>query len=439
MDATSRNTSGLLPDKQGVPRFKFRIQKIGVELEGAWKPRPAPAVADAPPTPQLVWSPSDLDAIRQRARVAYADGDRRFQVLIHNPVQGLGRGWIFPGYIVFITSQVRHNEIPLPEQMVPRAAEPPPFFADKTQIKSDPSVRFPSATGLAAIGEVASPALIRPALWTWVRDHYPDVTNRTCGIHVHMSFRHELDYQRLMNKAYHDHMLLGLHRWGLAQKLPKDHVFWPRIRGCNLFAQDVFHGDLAAMHRGGASGDYHDNRYGIVNFCHTLHKTLEIRVLPTFSDKKLAIRAIRRILNLTEEFLDRARHEKDPERALSVAVPALAAVLPVRIQPVVHICPSVVVNIEAYVVSNGDAYPLNANDAVRHYCSIFRGQRSGMPPPEPVQVEYVPLPAQALPTFATWAGTILGGQATQQVATLTPPTPRRRTLVPRPLTRTQGE
>jgi len=240
----------LLPDKHGIPRYKFRIQRIGIEIEGAWKTKPLP-----PP--------------------------------VVDPKTGLTRQF-----------------------------EAPPIFPDATRIKGDPSVKFPEARGLAAIGEVVSEPMIRPALWAWIRAHYPDVTNRTCGIHVHMSLRHELDYQRLIDRRFHDHMLLGLHRWGLQQKLPADHVFWPRLRGTNLFCQDVFHGDFQTRYGNDRGRDYHDHRYGMINFCWGLHKTLEVRVLPTFADRRMAIRAIRRVLNLTEEFLAQQRLVKEVDHSV---------------------------------------------------------------------------------------------------------------------------
>lgn len=295
----------LQPDKHGIPRYKFRIQRIGIEIEGAWKPKPVKGAA-APVGP--VFTAAEIAEIHLAASQADRDGRGRF-------------AW---GAYVFHTEQVLSDPLhPLTENRpTPPTA---PLFKDATPIKGDPSVKFTTTTGLAAIGEVVSEPLIRPALWLWMRDHYPDVVNRTCGIHVHMSLRHELDYQRLIDRAYHDHILLGLHRWGMANKLPADHVFWPRIRGCNLFAQDVFHGDFQARYKApDAQGrNYHDHRYGMINYCWSVHKTLEVRVLPTFADVKTAIRAVRRVLNLTEEFLAKARGVAEPEHRLIVPVPAM--------------------------------------------------------------------------------------------------------------------
>lgn len=307
-------TKDLLPDKHGIPRYKFRIQRIGIEIEGAWKPK-APAAPPAAPPP-FVFTPEQLLVIRRACAIARQNGDRRF----------IAFGFTFSALQVMDEPNNPRPEVP----PVPA----PPLFTDGTKVKGDPSVKFPNAVGLAAVGEVVSEPMIRPALWNWIRDHYPDVTNRTCGIHVHMSLRHELDYQRLINRTFHDHMLVGLHRWGLAQKLAKDHVFWPRIRGCNLFCQDVHHGDLQAQFKGGHDA-FHDNRYGMVNYCWQVHKTLEVRVLPTFADKKMAIRAVRRVLNLTEEYLAQARQIPEETHRLVVAVPDVNPVLPIRVAPTV--------------------------------------------------------------------------------------------------------
>ncbi len=243
----------LHPDSKGNLKYRFRIQRVGVEMEGAWRIRP--------------------DAV--------------------DPKTGT---------------------------LVARARYP--------KLKEDPSVRgFSKDVHWYAIGEVASEPLTRNDLWQWMETSKPDVVNPSCGLHIHMSFRHELDYQQLMDRSYHDYMLLGLHRWGLKHIDPKHH-FWPRLRGTNLFCQDVFHADLQAQFKGGGGGPLHDHRYGIVNFPWSQHKTVEIRVLPMFGDLKtgdidigLNMRAVRRVLNLTEEYLDGKGVKRDVARSLSVVIP----------------------------------------------------------------------------------------------------------------------
>jgi hypothetical protein len=128
-------------------------------------------------------------------------------------------------------------------------------------------------------GEAVSEPMEVDKWQAWVRKYYPDAVNATCGLHVHMSFRSSLTYQRLMTAAFQEALLKQLSGWARKVGLPNEHPIWPRLRGRNGYCQARFLADEQASSRQKGA-----NRYTALNFCHALHGTLECRVLPMFLD-----------------------------------------------------------------------------------------------------------------------------------------------------------
>jgi hypothetical protein len=179
-------------------------------------------------------------------------------------------------------------------------------------------------------GEIPSPPLGIEQWEAWVRKHYPQHSNASCGLHVHMSFRSPLTYQRLMCQAYETALLGGISRWA-AGLLPPGHHLWGRLHGENRYCRSAFLADQQARVRNKSQ-----SRYTIVNYCYQLHQTLEVRVLPMFQDLDtrdpismavtrhvpgvdLAVAAIQTLISATNAFL---LTQKWKERPLLTATPA---------------------------------------------------------------------------------------------------------------------
>jgi len=64
-------------------------------------------------------------------------------------------------------------------------------------------------------GELASkPFSSLRELSQWIRYHYPDKTNKTCGLHCHVSFKKLDDYALVMHKKFNHVFLESMNRWG---------------------------------------------------------------------------------------------------------------------------------------------------------------------------------------------------------------------------------
>jgi hypothetical protein len=105
-------------------------------------------------------------------------------------------------------------------------------------------------------------------------------------------------YEALMNQRYHDFLINSLKLWGSKNKVQTNHSFWRRLSGGEYYCRGLFRPDeqVVLTSKGQA-------RYSQVNYCYGLHRTVEVRVLPMFKQKNLAISAIYHILRMTQRYL----------------------------------------------------------------------------------------------------------------------------------------
>ena len=161
-------------------------------------------------------------------------------------------------------------------------------------------------------GEIPSPPLDPSRVEEWMRLYWPHrCDHHKCGLHVHMSLRSALAYQRLMTPTYPSTILKYVDRW--AQKnLPIDHHIWPRLRGENTYCQHVYQAaEQVKNRRKDFLRDRVGHRYTMVNYSYSNHSTVEVRLLPMMPTVDLGVDAVKLILHVTNAFLVKtARKEK---------------------------------------------------------------------------------------------------------------------------------
>lgn len=175
-------------------------------------------------------------------------------------------------------------------------------------IGHDGSVQRPTNAAGAACGhwgELASLPLSREAALAWLRAHYPSGVNASCGMHIHVSFKRNLDYSRLMSHAFYRHFLDRIKAWAEARNVPKDHQFWPRWAGQNQYCKKEFSPDTQSKHSNKGA-----NRYSHLNYCFKLHGTLENRLSPGWSNVEDAVSYTEAYLDIVEDWLAKAPPEK---------------------------------------------------------------------------------------------------------------------------------
>lgn len=166
----------------------------------------------------------------------------------------------------------------------------------------DGSVSTPSSFN----GEVVSlPHSNLAELEAWILEHYPNHVNDSCGFHIHMSFKSNLDYSRLMSRRFHRYFLKSWETWGKKMDI-KSKEFWDRLyekstRAKQYCKKSFSDPDKQAVGRG--------DRYHQLNFCYSKHHTLECRMLPMFQDASIGIRAMRFLVQMTEKWLALQKRE----------------------------------------------------------------------------------------------------------------------------------
>ena len=134
-----------------------------------------------------------------------------------------------------------------------------------------------------------------------IRLHYPEKINRTCGLHVHLSFPTPGHYSAIMSERFENFLHARLMRYGRKKNFSPDGQFFQRLAGRNTYCKSRYT-DWRAMTQATANHKS-EERYAFLNYCYGLHRTVEVRVLPAFSRPLSAIRAIQYTVETFEKFL----------------------------------------------------------------------------------------------------------------------------------------
>jgi hypothetical protein len=148
------------------------------------------------------------------------------------------------------------------------------------------------------------------AVEIYLTRRYPDYVNKSCGLHVHVSFKSMNDYSKVISPAFVEWFRNNMKVWGREVGITNAH-YYSRLDGCNDFCrliEDDNHilRQLRARHK-------ENYRYGIWNFCFSIRGTAECRVLPMFKDRAIACKAVKQVLALTEQWCAEHRDAADLE------------------------------------------------------------------------------------------------------------------------------
>lgn len=129
---------------------------------------------------------------------------------------------------------------------------------------------------------------------------WPDYVHESCGFHIHASFT-PLDGSVIATKDFYRYFKESWERWGKEIKLERNHEFWARLQGRNKFALDKFEPEKQLTTTAGQGSSA---RYTMLNFhAWEKHGTVECRLLPMFSDKKIGLDAIKHLAHIYDSYL----------------------------------------------------------------------------------------------------------------------------------------
>jgi hypothetical protein len=154
----------------------------------------------------------------------------------------------------------------------------------------------------AHVGEIVSKPMQLDEWEKWLKKYWPAEANNTCGYHIHISLKRPLYYMLLTRKSFLYSLMDDIMTKAKKMELPDDHYLYQRLSGRNPFCAFNFDPstqiDVVEKRIGMRA------RYGVINYCHGLHKTMEFRGYPTFRDAKTAITFTNIFLRRVELYLD---------------------------------------------------------------------------------------------------------------------------------------
>ncbi len=159
------------------------------------------------------------------------------------------------------------------------------WSADTT---GDGSISRSFATAASSMEIRTNPGTISHALKQLLA-LYPDETDSSCGMHVHISFADPLFCTQLMTNEFFEYFRGRFAAWGEAQGFLPSSNFFKRLRGENSFCQ------INTV----AADPFNVDRYRQLNFSawHS-HKTLECRLLPMFRDSRHGVSAVLELMDI---------------------------------------------------------------------------------------------------------------------------------------------
>ena len=189
-------------------------------------------------------------------------------------------------------------------------------------LQHDGSVQIERGLGETALvtGELANGPMSMQEWEGWLKTHYPQKVNQTCGMHVHLSPRTALAYSRLMDPCYPGTVVEYFKKWATHKGLSNDHPIWPRLKGKSIYCQHLYMADDQVRN---VTKDHNQqrpgHRYTVINYCHGRYGTVECRLLPMMDTTKEAISMVQELVDITNAFLKVTRRKEARHHLETVA------------------------------------------------------------------------------------------------------------------------
>jgi hypothetical protein len=152
--------------------------------------------------------------------------------------------------------------------------------------------------------EIVSKKLKVDEIDTWVNKYYPDKWNKTCGLHIHVSFKKDY-YSFLVSREFHDYMYEEIEKWVAVNDI-RNKQFLERLRNTDSSNSDGSRNYCRKMYN--APNQYFlstkdSARYCGINFAFSIHGTIEYRFPCFFKEKTWTIKMIHYIIESQERWL----------------------------------------------------------------------------------------------------------------------------------------
>ena len=194
-----------------------------------------------------------------------------------------------------------------------------------TRLEPDGSVFKDPVTGSKKVpaghqaGELPIGPIQPAALPRFMKKYYPHKIDKTCGMHVHMSFDSVWHYDLLMVPEYQDTIVEYLARWAQKEGFASTHYIYERLGGKSVFCQRKFWPDLQVQAKKDYDQQRPGHRYTIVHYCGR-QMTIEVRVLPMTDTVEQAIRGVRQVIDITNACLVVLGRKKEETQRMQLEI-----------------------------------------------------------------------------------------------------------------------
>lgn len=161
--------------------------------------------------------------------------------------------------------------------------------------------------GSGRSGEFVSRPLEKTEIEEWIYKCYPTITNRTCGGHIHVSLKSNVDYMALMDRKFYDYYMKKILEWAKKMRINPESHFYERYNG-KRFCYANFQPEQQRDMR----DHYDDPRYAHINYAYNVENrhTVEFRLLPCFQKDYLMVSGVKETLKIVEDYLKKLPKQK---------------------------------------------------------------------------------------------------------------------------------
>lgn len=156
-------------------------------------------------------------------------------------------------------------------------------------------------------GEIVSePYESSAELSAWMLKNWPDITNKSCGLHFHISVNKNGYYSCLMDPKFYDFYKKSLSELIKKEKLNKNiqDRFNNKSSWAQTYCEDNFRPEKQFRVNKKVYRHNSTDRYAQLNYCWSLHSTLEVRVFSAHCSPRAAVKCLMWWINLIETYLE---------------------------------------------------------------------------------------------------------------------------------------
>ena len=149
-------------------------------------------------------------------------------------------------------------------------------------------------------------------LLNYLTENYPDEHDSSCGMHMHISFKSKRAYMTLISSHFKDELMDFYYNWLDQNKINENSRAYQRLKG-NTYCENTFRKEDVETQLYARDKDS-SVRYRVLNYCFSLHNTIELRFLNIFDKKEISLKCVKAIIKFIDSYIEtnnRYLHDSD--------------------------------------------------------------------------------------------------------------------------------